>query len=266
MSDTTSNHDGIAGGVPPPGAATRPSESEVRPIGDEEREGQMEAARRHYKNWLNMDWFTFRPHEYPPNFFPRVQTVDGEIVRRDFLPVVPVKEEQYLRYLASDTTYVSIIWELTPKGSLPMDGPRMFLEEGDIDADSRHLSFASCHSCWKSGRRNFDDPNRTPHPKMADLDDPNLARLGGCGCICCNQCVRDIEMHESNLNNDAVHCPYCGNLDCFSKELRIWVVNQEVKDAFERFEINQVLRDVSGRQELKFNIVKAGEGHMLCLD
>jgi hypothetical protein len=39
-----------------------------------------------------------------------------------------------------------------------------------------------------------------------------------------------------------------------------------VKDAFERFEINQVLRDVSGRQELKFNIVKAGEGHMLCLE
>jgi hypothetical protein len=86
--------------------------------------------------------------------------------------------------------------------------------------------FASCLACWKTKARKFDDADKTPFPSEVGLDDPNLPRLGRCGCTICNDCVRLLEQRRGN--EASCPCPYCGNLRCFFKEIKIWSVGHEV--------------------------------------
>jgi hypothetical protein len=81
-------------------------------------------------------------------------------------------------------------------------------------------------SCWKTKARKFDDPNLTPFPSQVGIDDPNLPRLGRCGCTICNNCVMQSEKCYGGA--DAFPCPYCGNLKCFFKEIKIWSIGNEV--------------------------------------
>jgi hypothetical protein len=165
---------------------------------------------------LFYDWLSIRPSNYPPNYFPRVLTMEGKVKQRDYLPFRAIKKEDYEKYSACDAKYVEIWWEFTPEGK-QMQGERMFLDRRAISSKETHWSFGSCHSCWKLGRRNFTNAISSPHPMVAGHDDPNLARLGRCGCVCCNNCVRQIEDHQSNKKESYVHCPYCGNPECYSK-------------------------------------------------
>ncbi len=93
---------------------------------------------------------------------------------------------------------------------------------------------------------------------VARHDEPNLARLGRCGCVCCNNCVRQIEEHQSNKKESYVHCPYCGNPECYSKNLRIWLVSKEVKEAYERAVVNESLKAATGKED-DFNITGVGD-------
>jgi hypothetical protein len=73
-------------------------------------------------------------------------------------------------------------------------------------------------ACWKTEARKFDDTNITSFPSQVGLDDPNLPRLGRCGCTICNNCVRLLEQRRGDA--DACPCPYCGNINVFSRRLR----------------------------------------------
>ena len=53
-------------------------------------------------------------------------------------------------------------------------------------------------------------------------------------------------MHSSNKGESSVHCPYCGNNTCYSKNLRIWVVSCEVKRAVEMSQMSQVAQSILG--------------------
>jgi hypothetical protein len=81
-------------------------------------------------------------------------------------------------------------------------------------------------ACWKTVPQKFDDSNLTPFPSQASLEDPNLPCLGRCGCTICNNCVRLLEQRCGGA--DACSCPYCGNLECFFKEIKIWSIGHEV--------------------------------------
>jgi hypothetical protein len=171
-------------------------------------------------------WFTAEPTNYPPNLHPRVESKEGSIVKRNHHPVVGIGKKEYIRYSACDAKYVETIWEFTPDGKQLSE--RMILQIKHVN--DTYWSFGSCHCCWKENKRNFTKKSWTPHPMRVQVNNENLPRLGQCGCIVCNDCIMKIELHKKNDNNMWVHCPYCGNPDCFSKHVRIWLVSMEVSE------------------------------------
>jgi hypothetical protein len=171
-------------------------------------------------------WFAVVPSNYPPNLYTRAITKDGRLVQRDHHPAIGIDKAEYIKYSACDGKYVETLWEFTPDGRALRK--RMILQIKH--KNESYWSFGSCHSCWKEKKRNFTDRDLTPHPMKAQVDDENLPRLGQCGCIVCNECVMKVELHETNKTKMWVHCPYCGNQDCFSKHMRIWLVSWEVSE------------------------------------
>jgi hypothetical protein len=157
-----------------------------------------------------------------------VELKDGAIYKRDNKPVVGIGLNEYKHYHACDAKYVEVIWEFTPNGQALNE--RMILKLEVRDPGLTNWSFGSCNCCWKQGRRNFGDGDVTGHPLFEQVENPSIPRLGRCGCIICNDCVLQLEMHETNKDKMEVPCPYCGNEDCFSKHMRIWVVSEQVSN------------------------------------
>ena len=172
-------------------------------------------------------WMTATPSNYPPNLYSRVKSVDGAIVQRDFKPVVGIGYEDYKKYNACDAKYVELLWEFTPNG---VELKKRMIVKVEMRTIQTYWSFGSCNSCWKRGRRNFTDITTTRHPLSVPADNPSTPRLGRCGCVVCNECVLEIEMNPNNSGQMDVHCPYCGNKECFSKHMRIWLVSMEVSN------------------------------------
>ena len=133
-----------------------------------------------------------------------------------------------MTFNACDAQFVEIIWEFTPNGSSLTN--RMVLNMETKQTEATNWSFGSCNSCWKRKRRNFTNTVITGHPLRLPADTLSLPRLGRCGCVVCNECVMEIEMHPNNHQKMSVHCPYCGNEDCFSKHMRIWLISNEVRN------------------------------------
>jgi hypothetical protein len=173
-------------------------------------------------------WMTASPSKYPPNLHSRVESRDGAIVRRDYKKLVGIGIKEYKQFKACDAKYVELIWEFTPDGQALEK--RMVVNFKIRSAHQTYWSFGSCNSCWKQGRRNFTDTDITGHPLQAHANDPNLPRLGRCGCVICNECVLELERSPRNKEKMDVHCPYCGNEECFSKHMRIWLVSEEVSN------------------------------------
>jgi hypothetical protein len=71
-------------------------------------------------------------------------------------------------------------------------------------------------------------------------------------------------MHPSNLTEDYVYCPYCGQKESFAKSLRIWVVSDQVNFAFEESKIDECLRRTMGG--FTTSITPMGDGHMIMLE
>jgi hypothetical protein len=224
---------------------------------DDQRVPVKEAMRSLYYDWMDV-----RPSKYPPNLYPRVLTVHGKISQQNYLPLKGVTKEHYQKYEASDAKYMEILWEFTPNGK--RETKPMFLGTKAFGSKNTYWSFGSCNSCWKLSRRNFANPSRTPHPLKSTLENPNLPRMGRCGCICCNQCIRELELHPANQNESYVHCPYCGSHACFSKNLRIWVVSKEVKTAKEIEEVKEVVVSRLGAGA-DYKISKCKDGVMIDL-
>jgi hypothetical protein len=196
--------------------------------------------------------------EFPPDLYKIALTANGKLIKRDYNPKRSVEIEHYEFYNATDAKYVSYFWELTLNDSRPPEGGHMVLMEKHADPKHIKFSFGSCACCWKHGLRDFTDPQRTPHPfrvlrdfndpegprhsSLIGLDDPDLPRLGSCGCVCCNHCVRQVEMHPSNLSEESVHCPYCAHPYSFTKNLRVWVVSKQVQECHDKeMELNEIL-------------------------
>lgn len=173
-------------------------------------------------------WLQARPSNYPPNLHSRVESKDGAIYKWDYEPVIGIGTKEYMTFNACDAKFVEIIWEFTPNGCSLNN--HMVLKISMKQAEATYWSFGSCNSCWKRARRNFTDYTVTEHPLQVPADSPSLPRLGRCGCVICNECVMELEMHENNKDKMDVHCLYCGNKDCFSKHMRIWLVSNEVSD------------------------------------
>jgi hypothetical protein len=197
----------------------------------------------HAMKILHYDWMDVIPSHYPPNLYPRVLTWKGRVGEKDHLPMKGITRTEYQKYKAVDAKYLEIIWEFTPNG---IRAEKPLLLETKRVASSTYWSFGSCNGCWKLSRRNFTDTSRTPHPLDTSVDNPNLPRMGRCGCICCNLCILELELHPANKKECYVHCPYCGSQACFSKNLRIWVVSKEVKELNELNEVKSVMREVKG--------------------
>ncbi len=124
-----------------------------------------------------------------------------------------------------------LLWEYTPCGTRTLatkPGPQVHFEHMHMIGDNNYSHrFGSCMACWKTQARKFDDTNITSFPSQVGLDDPNLPRLGRCGCTICNNCVRLLEQRRGDADA-CPSCPYCGNLKCFFKEIQIWSIGHEV--------------------------------------
>ena len=173
-------------------------------------------------------WMKASPSNYPPNLHSRVESKDGGICKWDN-PAIGIGLKEYKQLYACDAKYVELIWEFTPNGGEALQ-ERMVWKLGVRGAGATYWSFGSCNSCWKWGRRNFTDTKLTGHPLSVPVDNPSIPRLGRCGCVICNECVLELEMHKTNKYKMDVHCPYCGNEECFSKHMRIWLVSEEISN------------------------------------
>jgi len=167
------------------------------------------------------------PSNYPPNLNSRAKTINGKLTKRDYLPLKPFAEENYVQFESCNARIKQIIFEATRNGDRDV-GDANILHATVRHTTETYFSFASCHCCFKSKARDFSDASRTPHPMDSQISCPDLAQVGLCGCIVCNKCVRSVVNHPSNKEMDYVHCPYCGNGRCFSKYFRIWAVTDNV--------------------------------------
>jgi hypothetical protein len=174
--------------------------------------------------------FDIRPHHASP-LFESFGTYgdDGAYTPRVPLPRGMTPSE-WRHFDCRIYTCRNIIWEYTPGGSRAAEselGSHVNFEHMHMIGDSTYSHrFGSCMSCWKSKARRFDDADITPFPSQVGIDNPNLPRLGRCGCTICNKCVMQLEKRCGDL--DAFSCPYCGNLKCFFKEIKIWSIGHEV--------------------------------------
>jgi hypothetical protein len=174
--------------------------------------------------------FNLRPHNACP-LFDSVATYDvnGNFSRRVPLPRGMTPSE-WRKYDCRTYTCRSIIWEYTPCGLRSVGairGPKVDFEHMHMIGDNAYSQrFGSCLACWKTKKRQFDDADKTPFPSEVGLDNPNLPRLGRCGCTICNNCVRLLELRRGN--EESCPCPYCGNQQCFFKEIKIWSIGHEV--------------------------------------
>ena len=208
---------------------------------------------------LYYDWMDVQPSNYPPNMYPRVLTVEGRASRRDYLPAKGITQEHYRIFGACDAKYLEIVWEFTPNGTRARNP--IILGTKRVGSDT-YWSFGSCNACWRLSKRDFTDTDRTKHPLRTTVDNPDLPRMGRCGCICCNQCIRELELHAANRGECYVHCPYCGNKACFSKNLRIWVVSREVKREVEMKQTTKVTQSIMGENG-DYEISQCDDGIMI---
>jgi hypothetical protein len=172
------------------------------------------------------------PSHIIPNFFPLVSTELGEVVEGNPFPVRSIFPADYETYKVSNTKYVEILWEWTPDDTIPEPirwNIRFIFGSLDIPIENGYLSFGSCFKCWRKSGVDF---TACPYPESVPLNTSSLPRLGLCGCICCNRCVREVEGHPTNLwqGDFGGHCPYCGQAYSYSRDIRLWVVSEPVKN------------------------------------
>ena len=139
-------------------------------------------------------------------------------------------ETDFKQFDAVHVQWTRLLWEKADHGVRigPMKEDLFVFKE--VSNESPEFTFGSCFSCWRTKRRNFSDPKKTPYPFDVSNNHPALPQLGRCGCVCCNECVNAILLHPSNEQQTSVHCPYCSNHDSFKKHLRIWCISRQVND------------------------------------
>ena len=79
--------------------------------------------------------------------------------------------------------------------------------------------FANCRNCL---RKDFTGNYKTGVDNGVNINDPNTARLGRCGCVCCTECVLTMKQ-EGNW----IGCPACGSKHAQHKNEIFWIVNRE---------------------------------------
>ena len=167
------------------------------------------------------------PSNYPPNLNPRAETTNGKLTNRDNLPLEPFTEEHYVQFESRNARIKQVIFEDTRNGDRDAGGPNI-IHATTRDTTETYLSFASCNCCFRLRARDFADTTRSPYPMGSQISCPDLAQIGLCGCIICNNCVRSVVNHPMNNEMDYVHCPYSGNGRSFSKYFCIWAVTEDV--------------------------------------
>lgn len=97
-----------------------------------------------------------------------------------------------------------------------------------FDFLGREFIFANCLSC-KS--KKF-DAESTPFPLDYPIQGPNQPRLGKCGCVCCNECVRRMipknVKEQTNPIQGWIPCPYCHLKKSHQMDLHAWIVTEDM--------------------------------------
>jgi hypothetical protein len=86
--------------------------------------------------------------------------------------------------------------------------------------------FANCMTCWKSQKHDFFDAARTANPYKVEIDNLTIPQLGCCGCVICNECV--IEGFNRWEGQKFLACPYCAEAKSFNKDVKAWMLSEEV--------------------------------------
>ena len=94
---------------------------------------------------------------------------------------------------------------------------RATVESIHCDAVGIDFVFANCRSCL---RKNFTGEFKTGVDPGVQIDDPDTARLGRCGCVCCTECI--LAMRQEG---DWIGCPACGCKNSQHKHEIFWIVN-----------------------------------------
>jgi hypothetical protein len=94
-----------------------------------------------------------------------------------------------------------------------------------FDMIGKQFVFANCLSCKE---QKFDAPT-VPFPLDYPIDGPNQPRLGKCGCVVCNKCVRNnISPNvgkSTNPNKGWIACPYyCNMIRSHHTDIHAWII------------------------------------------
>jgi hypothetical protein len=138
-------------------------------------------------------------------------------------------KEEWLRNGYTSMTFVALVIERGPQFKRqphPVTGRPGNILLMHFDFQGKDYIFANCLVC-KS--KKFDDA-KTPFPLDYPLDGPNQPRLGKCGCVCCNGCVRNCIPNNVNdvANPDMgyIPCPYCKKLRSHEMDTHAWIVSE----------------------------------------
>jgi hypothetical protein len=96
---------------------------------------------------------------------------------------------------------------------------RATIDSIHFDAVGIDFVFANCRNCLS---QKFTGDYKTGVDPGVDIKDPNTARFGRCGCVCCTECVLQMRQEGSWIG-----CPACGCKNAQHKNEIFWIVNQE---------------------------------------
>eukprot|EP00978_Attheya_sp_CCMP212_P017418 scaffold46374_cov31-Attheya_sp.AAC.1 len=109
----------------------------------------------------------------------------------------------------SSTKFIGLVLESGPgfkRTAHPVTGRPGNVLLMHFDMVGKDFIFANCLKCKA---RKFDDPEMS-FPLDLPIDDPTLPRLGKCGCVCCNGCIRKLIPVNINTSGN----PYRGYIPC----------------------------------------------------
>ena len=138
-----------------------------------------------------------------------------------------VSKEEWDQKGYSSTKFVALVIESGPgfvRRTNPLTGRPGNILLMHFDMMGKEYVFANCLSCRD---QQFGDP-KFPFPIDCPIDGPNQPRLGKCGCVVCNRCVRNNIPHNvnesSNPNKGWIGCPYCKATRSHCTDVHAWIV------------------------------------------
>jgi hypothetical protein len=173
-----------------------------------------------------------RPHVFPPSINPPYEYRDGVAVAKRS-DTTKMTQEVWEANNCDVVHWSAIVVESTPNGErqLRKSGKPTTISMAYGGKGIWEHCFANCMLCWRLKKRDFFDSERTANPYKVDIGNPTILQLGCCGCVICNECI--MAQFETRPSEAIIHCPYCKQAESFNRDVKAWMLIEEVLGKWE---------------------------------